>query len=68
MPRMATMKRRVVYLSDEEWQELTDDARKWKTTISGAIRTHIAGHRADNEITVGRFNTRPFTPVPKKGG
>ena len=79
MYRMATYKRRIVYLSDEEWEALRAQARGETTTISNLIRHGLAlvpPSKASEQSTVEyhapkgaapleRFNSRPFTPVPK---
>lgn len=98
MHRMTTMKRRVIYTSDEEWADYTQSAALQGRTISGYIRMQMReplritlDDRGTIEIDppqvigreisidyrvepppleiegVGTFNSRPFTPVPKKG-
>ena len=73
MHRMTTYKRRIVYLSDEEWATAQTRAQRYKLTISGYFRSLIVGGsvtpvsvQEDRERTE-RFNSRPFTPVPKRG-
>lgn len=65
---MATQKRRVIYLSDEEWSKAQDEARRRGMTISAYFRSLIGSGEAVGGmlLTVERFNTRPFRPVPKK--
>jgi len=84
---MATMKRRIIYLSDEQWESLQAQARGEATTISNLIRHGLAlvpqslsrgpatvEFHAPATLTGAemakrereRFNSRPFTPVPKK--
>jgi hypothetical protein len=67
------MKRRVIYLTDEQWADLQAQARGERTTISNLIRHGMAlvpnpQHAEDSpvEFHARRFNSRPFTPVPKK--
>jgi hypothetical protein len=40
---MATYKRRVVYLSDDEWAALETEAHERRTTISALIRGRLQG-------------------------
>ena len=83
MHRMATYKRRIIYLSDEEWAGLHERATGRGFTISEYVRRLINGHDLTHStwdaVKAGRtgepyplkdlpgsFNSRPFTPVPKK--
>jgi len=72
------VKRRTIWLSDEEWAILNGIAKDRGDTVSAIIRdfwTIAADPRpaaaAYKDPTVPytgpSFNTRPFTPVPKKG-
>ena len=81
MHRMATMKRRVIYVSDDEWANWQREAAAEERTISDWVRFHVVDKvvihdvARINGVVVGetrnvinpadRFNTRPFTPVPK---
>lgn len=64
---MATQKRRVVYLSDAEWAIAEAEARRHAMTISAYFRSLILPLPKGTVLTVERFNTRPFTPVPRSG-
>jgi cytochrome c-type biogenesis protein CcmH/NrfG len=85
MHRMATYKRRIVYLSDQEWESLTAKSKARGYTISEYVRRVLNAHEPSTStwsavkakktgepvVLVGRpdprqFNSRPFTPVPKK--
>lgn len=55
MHRMATQKRRIVYLSDEEWRTLTEQAETNGTTISAYIRSALG------------FSTLPFRTAREIG-
>lgn len=63
--RMATQKRRVVYLSDAEWAIVEAEARRHAMTISAYLRSLITKQPPGTLLTIERFSTRPFTPVPK---
>jgi hypothetical protein len=52
MHRMATYKRRIVYLSDKEWAEIAATARGMDMTASAYIRTLILGTRIGSPVTV----------------
>jgi hypothetical protein len=93
MHRMATYKRRIVYLSDEEWRMVGQIAEQRGRTISGHIRALLknwgdSAYKGDDlppgillaEASANAavaiddmseayrsINSRPFTPVPKKG-
>jgi hypothetical protein len=41
---MATMKRRVIYTSDEEWEAYRTEAHATSRTVSDFIRSHLAGY------------------------
>jgi hypothetical protein len=72
---MPTMKRRVIYLSDEDWAKVQEEGRRREGTISSVIRALIVEDEVRREaysakhsgpITIAPdFNRRPFTPVPK---
>ena len=67
---MSTKKRHVIYLSDEEWADIQLRARRLDMTASAYIRSSILGGHV-TPISFQRelaktFNSRPFTPVPKK--
>lgn len=70
---MATMKRRVIYLSDEEWERLKTRATELGLTISAYLRTvaKIAGtesgvsYEVRTKPTEARYDMRPIRPVPK---
>ena len=52
---MATMKRRVIYLTDEQWADLQAQARGERTTISNLIRHGMAlipptGHADESPV------------------
>jgi macrodomain Ter protein organizer (MatP/YcbG family) len=75
MYRMATQKRRIIYLSDEDWARLGAKSRAEKRTISALIRDLLEDaprDRAEAAAWEGTspdlrpFNSRPFTPVPKR--
>jgi len=82
MHRMSTQKRRIIYVSDEEWATWRSQAAEEGRTVSDWVRFHVVDRIvlhdvfntkgvvvAENTTTVNpadRFNTRPFTPVPKK--
>jgi hypothetical protein len=40
---MATQKRRIVYLSDDDWEEIKELARGMSMSISGYLRAMISG-------------------------
>lgn len=71
---MPMQKRRVIYLSDEEWQGVKERADRMDMTMSAYIRSSLVGGHvtplsAEKELRAiaERFSSRPFTPVPKKG-
>jgi hypothetical protein len=72
------MKRRVIYMSDEDWAETIRQAKQRETSASAWLRSLVVGGRILPQAFVDEmeriaanptpgFNTRPFTPVPKKG-
>lgn len=78
---MATYKRRIVYLSDEEWGKAVSQSKARDMSASSYIRALIIGEAANAKSmttapmvfprsTLQTFEVtfpeeRPFTPVPK---
>jgi hypothetical protein len=62
MHRMATQKRRVIYLSDEDWAALKARAIRDRQTISAVIRSMLDDEGFDGDV--GReFRARMAQPV-----
>lgn len=64
---MANQKRRVVYLSNEEWEDVRQRAERLGMTMSSYIRASLVGGHV-TPLSMQRdehFNSRPFRPVPK---
>jgi hypothetical protein len=77
------VKRRIIWMSDEEWAMLKQIGEDRGQTVSGVIRNfrEVASNPAkyeplfpimgldasDARIAAAGFNTRPFRPSPKKG-
>jgi hypothetical protein len=62
------VKRRIIWMSDEEWALLTQTAKDRGETISGVIRDFwkVAANPAERATAYERFHTQPFTgPIPK---
>lgn len=58
------VKRRVIWMTDDEWAILTKYAADNGETISGVIRGFW---RLAAERPIGpSFNSKPFRPVPKR--
>jgi hypothetical protein len=75
MPPMGATKRRTIWMPDDEWAALVDFAKRNGRTVSTVIRDSWGppdGYSPVDENDFpdppegDRFNTRPFTPVPKK--
>jgi hypothetical protein len=69
---MAIYKRRIVYFSDDEWRYIRERADLHGMSASAYIRSVFTsdGHvvpTSEERAKQDRFNTRPFTPVPKPG-
>lgn len=72
---MATYKRRIVYLSDEEWAWLVEEAKASELSVSALIRSMLAvpglgtnaayDERAKRMEEISRAIVRSFPPVPK---
>ena len=60
------VKPRTVWFSDEEWALLKTHAKETGETVSGVIRGWWTAAARPKDATADRFNTRPFTPVPKR--
>lgn len=72
------VKRRTIWLTDEEWATLNKVAQDRGDTVSAVIRDFwtiaadprpAAAAYLNPTVPYGgpTFNTQPFTPVPKKG-
>ena len=70
------VKRRVIWMGDEDWAGLTGYAEAQGDTVSGLVRRMfhqtrgiLSGSPAApfGNAVADRFNSRPFTPAPKKG-
>ena len=65
MHRMATQKRRVIYLSDQQWKAATERAAAFDISISAYIAKLIEWRQP--EAGSARDPFREFRPVPKPG-
>jgi len=59
---MATMKRRVIYLSDEDWATAQEEAKRYDSSISAYFRSLVVGGRVI-PIAV-RDTLQPLRPNP----
>lgn len=65
---MSTYKRRIVYLSDEEWEQLGRVAKDRKITISATVRDLLPGsvQKLEAVIPVDAVLRSPWTPQAKR--
>lgn len=69
---MDTQKRRVVYLSDPEWEDIRKRATHQGVTMSAYIRSSLIGGHVtpislQREAAEGRGPFATFRPAPKPG-
>jgi hypothetical protein len=79
MHRMATQKRRVIYMSDKEWAEAGRLASQMGLSVSGYLRALVVGgriappavaremERIERDLTERPGPFAQFRPVPKPG-
>ena len=67
MHRMATYKRRIVYLSDEEWQSLQEKSRARGYTISEYVRRVVNAHEPSTSTWAAVKSAKTGEPYALQG-